>query len=156
MNEEVISTSGFINIQGFDCTNPYHIGNVVGKHEIEENDLNIMVRAFFYPLPTPFPPTKFDQPDIDNLIKDLHCLEKMAIEGADDSVNNDITIVKSVEKRVKAYYSVALFMGIKAIYSPHHYEFFKARRGIRNTIVLIAYDINDIVLYCGDLSHMHP
>jgi len=155
-------------IPNYDCTNPFHVGKVVGDHGLFKSDFDQYIKNFIadYGL-TSTPKEKMVlASDIQTALSQGTCRNsKIKVwtgdEGDENSpgtpdTNEDIYYrLDTSSGAASAYYSYALFRGVLEIYKPDTFHFYKAKKDGDLIFVFKAIQ-GGTTLYLGDLSELYP
>ena len=136
------------------CSSPYCQGYLPCYHQIDQPTYDAMVAAYFGP--TPPAPVAVSASDL-NL--SLSC-SGYYIDCAFDPANineNDITVsVKAGTGIAGRQFSLSLFNGMTAIFTPDTYYFSKAEKQGFGLCVIFYATVGGTTVYCGDLTEAYP
>jgi len=136
------------------CSSPYCQGYLTCLHQIDEATFNNMVNAYFGSNP-PIP-VAVNASDLD---LSADCSQNYVNCNYDPSntTENDITVsVANGTGTAGSQFSLSLFNGITAIYSPDTYYFSKASKDGLGLCIIFYATRSQANVYCGDLSEEYP
>lgn len=143
----------------FDCNNPTDQVTIANMHKITEATFNNGINNFFGAGAASVPPTVKTWQEMSDAMDGQDCMSmqwKLEMDE-NDTTNNNITLTVEPMTETVVNYSIALFKGVRQAYNAETFEFYKAKHNDnRYDIIFKALNAANELVYCGDLSDIHP
>ncbi len=135
---------------------------IIYRHSISLSTFNSLVYSFFAMLPKDLSPTVKTAEAVQQSLEQYGIEDRVNIEVTEVKTNSDLIFTPTITYGLPevSSYSVGLLKGLCCIFPGCKFKFYKAHKyfagqNLKNTIVF-AVELNDIQVYLGDLSEMHP